>query len=319
MLPRDRFDKSPSGLQSYKLDAETNLASVAYELSGNKGMEKNRSCSKLVSQFAVGALGLSFILTLAAPQVSAQKPTRKRAPRTRTQATTPQISPDETKQDETKKLADAASESRTNLLNASSAYRESLENLLELQRKDESRAQEAVGKRKELLDLGVIAKREFEESQRALTEAQERIAGTIKQITEVDTLVAEVQAAEEMAKMPVETPGVIRSTGLLVRYVGASRWALSDFGKVDAFFRLKFSKSLPVSALGQTETHNRLGFDHREAIDVAVHPDSAEGQALIGYLTSQSISFIAIRGAIPGSATGAHIHIGAPSKRIGAH
>jgi len=74
-----------------------------------------------------------------------------------------------------------------------------------------------------------------------------------------------------------------------------------------------------VSAVGQTETHNQLGFDHREAVDVAVHPDSAEGQALIGYLTSQGVSFIAIRGAIHGSATGAHIHIGPPSKRIAAH
>jgi hypothetical protein len=289
-------------------------------------MEKIRSWPKRIFYCAVVALGVSFVLTLATSEVSAQKQGRKRAPasKTRQKATTPKVSPDEsksgeTKQDESKKLADAATESRSNLLNASNAYRESLENLLELQRKDETRAQEAVGRRKELLDLGVIAKREFEESERALAEAQERIAVTIKQIAEVDTLVAEVKAAEELAKMPVESPGIIRSTGLLVRYVGASRWALSDFGKVDAFFRLKFGKSLPVSALGQTETHNRLGFDHREAIDVAVHPDSVEGQALVGYLTSQGISFIAIRGAIPGSATGAHIHIGAPSKRIGAH
>jgi hypothetical protein len=201
-------------------------------------------------------------------------------------------------------------------MNASKAYRESLEHLLELQQKDEARAREGVEKRKQLLDLGVIAKREYEESERALTEAQDKIAATTKQIADVDTMVAEVNAAEELAKMPVVTPGVIRSTGMLVRYVGASHWALSDFGKVDAFFRLKFGKTLPVSALGQTETHNHLGFDHREAIDVAVHPDSAEGQALIGYLTSQGISFIAIRGAIPGSATGAHVHIGPPSKRI---
>jgi len=216
-------------------------------------------------------------------------------------------------------LAEAAGESRTNLLSASNAYRESLEKLLELQRQDQSRAAELVGKRKELLAIGVIAKRELEESERKLAEAQSKIAETMKQISEVDQLVAEVNAAEELAKMPAEKPGVYRSAGLLVRYVGASRWALSDFGKVDAFFRLKFSRPLPASAVGQTETHNRLGFDHRDAVDVALHPDSAEGQALISYLTSQGISFIAIRGAIPGSATGAHIHIGPPSKRIASH
>jgi len=62
-------------------------------------------------------------------------------------------------------------------------------------------------------------------------------------------------------------------------------------------------------------THEQLGFDHREAVDVAVHPDTREGQELILYLQSQGISFIAIRQAISGSATGAHIHIGPPSRR----
>jgi hypothetical protein len=248
-------------------------------------------------------------LIIITPHAWAQKATRK--PKTKPAKAAPQVS-----EEETKKLAEAASQSRANLLSASNAYRESLEKLLELQRQDESRASDLVGKRKELLDLGVIAKRELDESERALAEVRGRIAETTKQIADVDHLVAEVNAAEELAKMPVEKTGVYRSGGMLVRYVGASRWALSDFGKVDAFFRLKFGKPIPASAMGQTETHNRLGFDHREAIDVAVHPDSAEGQALIGYLTSQGISFIAIRGAIRGSATGAHIHIGPPSKRI---
>jgi hypothetical protein len=92
---------------------------------------------------------------------------------------------------------------------------------------------------------------------------------------------------------------------------------MSDLDKIDAFFRLKFGRVLPVSAFGQSETHSRLGLDHHDAIDVAIHPDSAEGQELINYLRSQKISFIAIRGAIPGSSTGAHIHIGPTSKRIG--
>jgi hypothetical protein len=265
------------------------------------------------NRYCLTLLALTFVLIITAPQASAQKSGRRRAPAPKTKS--PKITPQVSKE-EAKKLAEAASESRANLLNASNAYRESLEKLLELQRQDQSRAAELVVKRKELLDLGVIAKREFEEGERALAEAKGKVAETMKQIDEVDHLVAEVNAAEELAKMPAEKPGVFRSTGMLVRYVGASRWALSDFGKVDAFFRLKFSRPLPASAVGQTETHNRLGFDHRQAIDVALHPDSAEGQALIGYLTSQGISFIAIRGAIPGSATGAHIHIGPESKRV---
>ncbi len=242
-----------------------------------------------------------------APHVRAQKAGRKpKADSANAQA--PKEDP--------KKLAEAASQSRANLLSASAAYRASLENLLELQREEEARTAQLVEKRKELLAIGVIAKRELEESERALAGAQGRIAETTKRMAEVDQLVAEVNAAEELAKAPAGGAGMSRSTGLLIRYVGASRWALGDLGKVDAFFRLKFGKPLPVSAVGQTETHNQLGFDHREAVDVAVRPDSPEGQALINYLASQGVSFTAIRGAIPGSATGAHIHIGPPSKRI---
>ena len=254
-----------------------------------------------------------LVLIVVAPHTWAQK-TAGRKPKTRSAKETTQGS-----KEDAKKLAEAASQSRANLLGASSAYRESLEKLLELQRQDESRAAEVVERRKELLALGVIAKRELEEGERALAEAQGKIAESTKRIAEVDQLVAEVNTAEELAKTSAERPGLYRSAGLVVRYAGASRWALGDLAKVDAFFRLKFTRPLPVSAVGQTETHNQLGFDHREAVDVAVHPDSAEGQALIGYLTSQGVSFIAIRGAIPGSATGAHIHIGPPSKRVSSH
>ena len=113
-----------------------------------------------------------------------------------------------------KKLAEAASQSRANLLSASNAYRESLEKLLELQRQDEARTAEMVGKRKELLDLGVISKRDLEDGERALAEAQGKVAETTKRIADVDNLVAEVNTAEELAKTSVERPGLYRSTGL---------------------------------------------------------------------------------------------------------
>jgi hypothetical protein len=269
--------------------------------------------AKVMIRCGAALLAVSLVLIITAPYATAQKASRKPKPKAKPASANPQVS-----KEEAKKLAEAASQSRANLLSASSAYRASLENLLELQRQDESRAAEMVGKRKELLDLGVIAKRDLEEGERVLADARGRVAETIRQIADVDHLVAEVNAAEELAKTPAEIPGVYRSGGLLLRYVGASRWALNDLGKIDAFFRLKFGKPLPVSAVGQTETHNQLGFDHRQAVDVAAHPDSAEGQALIAYLTSQGVSFTAIRGAIRGSATGAHIHIGPPSKRISA-
>jgi hypothetical protein len=86
--------------------------------------------------------------------------------------------------------------------------------------------------------------------------------------------------------------------------------------EVTRFFEQRFHRSLPISAAGQSETHDRLGYDHRGAVDVAVHPDSPEGQALIEYLRELGVPFLAYRGAVPGAATGAHIHIGPPSYRI---
>lgn len=250
-----------------------------------------------------------FVLVLLVSTASAQKAKRRKVAPPPSQ---PQVTAEEIKE-----LNDAASQSRENLINASNTYRESLERLLALQKQDEQRASELVEKRKQLLDLGIIAKKQVDESEQLLADAKGRIAETVKQIESVDGLVAEVNAADQLAQLPPEQPmGTFRSTGLLVRFVGTTRWNLSDFGKVDAFYRLKYGKPLPVSAFGQSETHNRLGFDHHNALDVALQPDSAEGQALIGFLENQGISFIAIRGAIPGSATGAHIHIGPESRRI---
>ena len=255
------------------------------------------------------AIALMAAILLASTAV-AQKPGRKKP------ATPPPPPAPTVTAEELKELSDAASKSRESLIAASNTYRESLERLLALQKQDEERALATVEKNRKLLELGVLAKKEVEASELVLTTSQAKLAETQKQIESVGDLVAEVEAAEELAKLPPPPTGEFLSKGLLVRFVGLSRWSLSDYGKVDAFYRLKFGKPLPVSAFGQTQTHNQLGFDHSNALDVAIHPDSAEGQALVEFLHGQGISFIAIRGAIHGSATGAHIHIGASSRRI---
>jgi hypothetical protein len=102
----------------------------------------------------------------------------------------------------------------------------------------------------------------------------------------------------------------------LIRYNGSAGWSLADIEKVKGFFRARFGRELPISAFGQTASHNRLRFNHSQAVDVAVHPRSAEGRALAEYLRGEGIPFIAITGAIAGSATGPHIHIGKPSPRM---
>jgi len=73
---------------------------------------------------------------------------------------------------------------------------------------------------------------------------------------------------------------------------------------------------LPIGAFGQSALHDRWGYDHRNAMDVGVNPDSNEGQALLGYLRANGIPFTAFHFAVPGVATGPHIHVGLPSHRI---
>src|SRR5437762_5703583 len=57
------------------------------------------------------------------------------------------------------------------------------------------------------------------------------------------------------------------------------RWSLADAKKVENFFFAKFGRPLPTSAFGQSDIHDRWGLDHRQGLDVGVHPDSPEGIA----------------------------------------
>src|SRR6266705_2125896 len=97
---------------------------------------------------------------------------------------------------------------------------------------------------------------------------------------------------------------------------GMKAIAAASRGKIESdiksFFISKFGRTLPVSAFGQTRLHSRLGFDHRNGIDVALSPDSTEGRAVLNKLRAFGVPFIGFRRAIPGVATGAHIHVGRP-------
>jgi len=93
------------------------------------------------------------------------------------------------------------------------------------------------------------------------------------------------------------------------------RWSLADSKKVENFFFTKFGRPLPTSAFGQSYIHDRWGLDHRQGLDVGLHPDSLEGIALVNFLRAEKIPFLVFRHAISGVATGPHIHIGPPSQR----
>ena len=105
-------------------------------------------------------------------------------------------------------------------------------------------------------------------------------------------------------------------TTAYIRYGGARAWSLSEAAGIKQFFARRFGRALPIGAFGQSALHNRWGYDHRNAMDVGVNPDSNEGQALMEYLRANGIPFTAFHFAVPGKATGPHIHIGLPSHRI---
>ena len=93
------------------------------------------------------------------------------------------------------------------------------------------------------------------------------------------------------------------------------KWTLAEATKVEQFFVTKFKKPLPLTAFGQSDLHTRWGLDHRNGMDVGLHPDSVEGRALTEFLRAESIPFLVFRGPVPGVATGPHIHIGNRSPR----
>jgi hypothetical protein len=97
-------------------------------------------------------------------------------------------------------------------------------------------------------------------------------------MAEADRMATEARMAAG-SLVPLKRGGYEESAGL-VRFNGPVIWSLAqDTPKLRQFFTARFGRALPVSAFGQTQLHDRWG-------------------------------------AIPGSASDAHIHVGQPSPRL---
>ncbi len=204
-------------------------------------------------------------------------------------------------------------------------YRGKLASVLEIEQKELARLAKEVEAREPLFKEGLISRKDFEEDKLALARASSRITETEREIREAENLITEAEARATMASQQRideagkgGAPNGYSDGGMMVRYDGKAQWSLADFGRIENFFYRRFGHSLPVSAWSETDLHRRMHLDHRNAMDVALNPDSIEGQALTDYLRGAGIPYLAFRGRVAGASTGAHIHIGKPSLRLAA-
>jgi hypothetical protein len=213
-------------------------------------------------------------------------------------------------------IADPLAETLAELEQKTREYQETLARLLAREEQAVARAAATAERYRTLQTEGLVARRAVEDAEQAVADAQGRLDQTRKQLADSQRIVVEAQAFRRLAALPPVSPGEERSTPDVLEYRGAGSWTLNQVASLQDFFTVRFGRSLPVSALGQTPLHDRLGFDHRNAVDVTVHPDSVEGRALLDHLRARGIPFLAFRGPLAGASTGAHVHVGAASPRL---
>jgi hypothetical protein len=256
------------------------------------------------------AVGLMAVLLLAQAASAAQRKTARPKPK---------ATPAPREQKTQAKPVDELARLREEYIKATNDYKASLEKLRASYEKGLPRAAEKVAQSKELFTQGLLSKRELEVSERALAELNDKIAEVNGRMASANSQIAdtllEAEAEKTLSKLKPIPRGGLVSSAAMIRYNGGSGWGLSDAWKVQRFFQDTFKKPLPVAVFGQGSIHDRWRLDHRNSMDVSLHPDGPEGQGLLNFLRSNGIPFLAFRQAIPGTATGPHIHIGRPSHR----
>jgi hypothetical protein len=204
---------------------------------------------------------------------------------------------------------------RADVIQKMKESRASAEKLLALHEEEKTRLNNDYQLRRELYNQGLISRAELNQTERALAAVIVRVEEDKRWISESDITITEATTRDALLELPALALGGYSESGRFIRFNGGFPWSLTDAPKIEKFFSQAFGHALPISAFGQTATHDRLRFDHRNAMDVALHPDSKEGRSLLAYLRQAGIPFIAFRSPVAGASTGAHIHIGNPSVR----
>ena len=265
------------------------------------------AASSFIQSFTVGLLPL---LILVPGAFGAQKKSSAAKPKG-TQAAKPKAIQ--------AKPTDELAKLREEFIKATNDYQALLKKQLPGLEQNVARAQDQSTKLNQLFAEGLVSKKEPEASERALGQAKDKVTEINQAIANADSRIAdtllEAEAERTLSKIKPLPRGGLVSTAAMIRFNGGSAWGLSDAWKVQRFFLDTFKKPLPVAVFGQGSIHDRWRLDHRNAMDVSLHPDGPEGQALLNFLRTNGIPFLAFRQAIPGTATGPHIHIGRPSHR----
>lgn len=187
-------------------------------------------------------------------------------------------------------------------------------------------------------DMLAAAKRRVDRREKALADAGKLVAASVAaeaSLAEFQSNLAnvrkELDIAESRARLTASLAEMARAEEdleetlahqpeeaqkLAERFDGDGVFTTVIYARLEAAFERKFGKPLPVSAMGDTALHRSLGFDHRGRVDIALNPDQPEGVWLREYLNSKAIPYFAFRKAVPGKATGAHIHLGPMSTRF---
>ena len=145
-------------------------------------------------------------------------------------------------------------------------------------------------------------------------EAARRVCDTAERLGRPNRdMEAIAQADWEMEKRLAYFPS--GTTGLAEHYEGGSAFGEADLEAMGQAFSKIWGTPMPVSTRGESAVHRSMGFDHTGRFDVALSPSQPQGVWARHYLTAKHVTFFAFRSAVPGKATGAHIHIGPASTR----
>jgi hypothetical protein len=191
--------------------------------------------------------------------------------------------------------------------------------LLSNYEQDQAKLRAEVIRRRKLHQDGQISQEQVKEAEQSYISAVNRVYEMRHSVVETDIAITEAVLGEKVLRMPELPVNGFSETNDVARFNGGFKWSLREAPGIERYFARTFGRRLPVTAMGQSDTHNRLGFDHHDSMDVALHPDSAEGRAFIDHLRKAGIPFIAFRNAVPGASTGPHIHVGRPSGRLVRH